>query len=352
MNRILITGGCGFVGSSLALRLQRDLAGCEVVVYDNFYRHGSRLNEVRVRQAGIQVVEGDVRDIPPELGPFDLVVDAAAEPSVMAGKLGDDSRYVVDTNLGGTVNCLEASRLWSARMLFLSTSRIYPVDALRSLNLTETDTRFELSDKQESPGVSSSGITETFGGEGARTLYGATKYAGEIMVHEYAQQFDTAALINRCGVIAGPWQMGRVDQGVVSLWAGAHCYGRPLSYIGYGGKQVRDVLHIEDLADLVLAQIARDDCWDGQLFNVGGGRDISFSLRELTALTEIASGSSLDLGDDPAVREGDVPLYITDASRATAEFQWNPSRSTEDIVNDTVGWIRDNQSLLEDVFRR
>ncbi len=111
---------------------------------------------------------------------------------------------------------------------------------------------------------------------GPRTLYGATKLSAELLIEEYADAFGLRAVTNRCGVIAGPWQMGKVDQGVFSWWLLAHLFGRPLSYIGYGGsgKQVRDLLHVDDLVDLVDEQLGEPERWSGVTANVGGGRDL------------------------------------------------------------------------------
>jgi CDP-paratose 2-epimerase len=144
--------------------------------------------------------------------------------------------------------------------------------------------------------------------------------------------------------------MGRVDQGVVALWTGAHVYGRPLTYIGYEGKQVRDLLHVEDVADLVLRQVKDKTAWDGRVYNVGGGTAISVSLRELTQLAETATGNRIEIREDPAVREGDVPLYITDAAAVMKAFEWSPQRDVEAIVRDTADWLLANKETLHPVF--
>lgn len=349
MRRILITGGAGFVGSSLGLRLRAAFPAAEVVALDNFYRQGSELNGNRLRQAGVTIVRGDVRD-PAVFGadPFDLVIDAAAEPSVLAGRDGD-VRYVVDTNLGGTLHLLEAVRRWGAMIVFLSSSRVYPVAALQGIQLIEKATRFEIDPDQAQPGLSTRGVAEEFTLEGARTLYGATKMASEIMVREYAAQFGIRAVINRCGVLAGPWQMGKVDQGVIALWVARHHYGMPLTYLGYGGRQVRDVLHVEDLADLLLLQL-KCETLRGEVFTVGGGRDISVSLRELTTLARAATGRTVAVGNQDQVRYGDIPLYLTDATRVRQAFGWQPQRSMAQIVDDTARWIHDYQEPLRPVL--
>lgn len=344
--RILITGGAGFVGSSLALRLRAAFPHAHIICLDNLYRRGSELNRERVVQSGAEFRHGDVRhpgtfDLPP----CDLVIDAAAEPSVLAGRTGD-AAYVVETNLVGTLHALEAARRWKGRFLLLSTSRVYPVERLRRLELVDHPTRFELAPGLSLGGVGPEGIREDFPLDGSRTLYGATKLAAEILVSEYAAQFALRCLINRCGVLAGPWQMGRVEQGVVALWVAAHHYGRPLTYLGYGGKQVRDALHVEDLADLVVAQLQTDAGWDGSVFNVGGGRPVTFSLRELTELAATATGRRVPLGEDPNVRPGDIPWYVTDASRAREAFGWQPRRSMEKIVADLATWLRAHSEML------
>jgi len=356
LKRILITGGAGFVGSSLALRLREAFSTAEVVCLDNLYRKGSELNRQRLEEAGASFIRADVRDRASfEIPRCDLIIDAAAEPSVLAGSSGD-AAYVVDTNLGGTLNLLEAARTWDAAVLFLSTSRVYPVEALRAISLVEGDERFEIGSHQQLPGVSENGISEQFplenrgGGDSSRTLYGATKYASEVMLREYVAHFGLRALIDRCGVIAGPWQMGRVDQGIVALWVAAHVYGTPLSYIGYGGKQVRDVLHVQDLGDLIAAQLNSIDSWNGGIYNVGGGRAVSFSLRELTGLVSRATGQRIEIGLVEEVRPGDVALYLTDATEVCRGFDWTSVRTAADIVEDTARWITDNQDSLHAVF--
>lgn len=364
--RILITGGAGFVGSSLALSLKRAGVG-EVIALDNLYRKGSELNRDRIVAEGVTFVRGDVRersafDIPP----CDLIVDAAAEPSVLAGR-GEDVPYLLDTNLGGTLNVLEAARRWNAALLFISTSRVFPVEALRAIPLRATEDRFEvvaeagaLNADLRSPtsdlrspisGCSPAGISEVFPLEGWRTLYGSTKLASEIMAREYAAQFGLRVMVDRCGVLCGPWQMGKVDQGIVALWIARHVYGKPLSYFGYEGRQVRDVLHVEDFADLVLRQVQVMNAWRGDVFHVGGGREISLSLREMTALARTATGVRMDVGTDPVVRPGDVPWLIMDSARVRARFGWQPTRKVETIVDDTARWLKDHRAALEPILK-
>ena len=295
-NRVLITGGAGFVGSNLAVSLAARHPDWDLLVLDNLYRKGSRLNLPRLEAAGVEFVEGDVRE-PCDLRalpPLDALIECSAEPSVMSGVDGDTG-YLVHTNLTGAYNCLELARRDGAFLVFLSTSRVYPVAPQVDLALEETETRFELAAEQAVPGVSPAGISEDFPLEGARTLYGATKLAAELLIEEYRSGLGVPAVVDRCGVIAGPWQMGKVDQGVFTHWMLAHHFRNPLSYIGFGGdgKQVRDLLHVEDLVDLVERQLLDPASWDGRTVNVGGGRECSLSLRETTAICRRLTGNEV-----------------------------------------------------------
>lgn len=353
MDSILVTGGAGFVGSNLAIGIKRAYPDARVAALDNLKRRGSELAPPRLRDEGVAFIHGDIR-APADLdaaGDVELVVECSAEPSVLAG-YGESPRYVLDTNLAGTINCLEYARQRGAGFVFLSTSRVYPMAHLTGLAHTEGETRFELGDKQTVTGASAAGIAEDFPLDGPRTLYGATKLASELILHEYINMYGMAGVINRCGVLTGPWQMGKVDQGVVVLWAAKHVFGKPLSYIGYGGsgKQVRDILHINDLLSLVLHQIAHLKELSGSVFNVGGGRAVSVSLLELTQLCEKITGNRVDIGKVSATREGDVPIYITDTALVRDKCGWEPTRGVESILTDIVDWITANRAMLEPIL--
>ncbi|HVW47372.1 MAG TPA: NAD-dependent epimerase/dehydratase family protein [Solirubrobacterales bacterium] len=342
MTRLLITGGAGFVGSNLAVSLAGRHPDWEVTALDNLYRRGSALNLPRLAEAGVEFVSGDVRE-PEDLGRlprFDAIVECSAEPSVMSGVDGETG-YLVHTNLTGAYNCLELARRDGAFFVFLSTSRVYPVAPQVGLRLEETETRFELAEEQDVRGVSPAGISEDFPLEGARTLYGATKLAAELLVEEYRASLGVPAVIDRFGVIAGPWQMGKVDQGVFTHWMLAHYFRNPLSYIGFGGhgKQVRDLLHALDLVDLVERQLLDPDRWDGQTVNAGGGYECSLSLRETTGICERLTGNEVAITPVAETRQGDVPIYLSDCARLFALDEWRPRRSAEDVLADIYEWV-------------
>ena len=346
---MLVTGGAGFIGASLALGLAARHVDWEVLALDNLSRRGSELNLPRLSQAGVSFCHGDVRELNDllEVGAIDAIVECSAEPSVLAGVDGSPD-YVVQTNLVGAYNCLELARRAGAQLVFLSTSRVYPVAALEVLRYRETDTRLELCDEQLLAGASSQGIAETFTLAGTRTLYGATKLCAELLIEEYAATYGLRAVIDRCGVIAGPWQMGRVDQGVFTYWMLAHHFQRPLAYIGFGGtgKQVRDVLHVDDLLDLIDEQLGDPGRWAGATVNVGGGRACSLSLQETTALCREITGRIVDVQPSADDRPGDIPIYISDCKRLHEMTDWRPRRGPAEILGDIHTWIGEHEGAL------
>jgi CDP-paratose 2-epimerase len=244
------------------------------------------------------------------------------------------------------------ARQAKADFLFFSTSRVYPVAAITQLSYQETATRLTLLEDQSLPGVSAAGIAEDFPLEGARSLYGATKLASELLITEYAEAYGLRAVINRCGVLTGPWQMGKVDQGVFALWMLAHYFDRSLKYIGFGGtgKQVRDFLHIDDLLDLVYLQL---DSWEqvhGQVFNVGGGVENSLSLLETTQLCEQITGRQISIQASIEDRPGDIPIFITDSRKVQAKLGWQPQRDALQTLTDIYHWVDQNAEVLRAVF--
>jgi CDP-paratose 2-epimerase len=354
VKRVIVAGGAGFVGSSLALSIKRDQPDSRVVALDNLKRRGSELALERLRQGGVEFVHGDIR-CPEDLagaGPCDLFLDCSAEPSVHAG-YGGSPAYLINTNLLGTVNGLEHARAHGAAFVLISTSRVYPIAPLRALPLQVTGERLDLPKESAGPGWSARGISEDFPLAGPRSLYGATKLASEMLVEEYRATYGLRTLVYRSGVLAGPWQMGKVDQGFMVLWASRHLYGGQLAYMGFGGHghQVRDVMHVDDLYDILRLQLSDLGHWDGSLFNVGGGAVNAVSLRELSGLCARAAGRALEIGGVAETRDADIPWYVTDHARVSAATGWQPTRSVERIVDDIARWLVDNRDRLEPILR-
>lgn len=343
------------MGTNLSLALKKACPEAHIVALDNLRRRGSELNLGALRERGVEFVHGDVRNREDLLAAgqdVDLILECSAEPSVLAGHGEDSPDYVVNTNLVGTVNCLELARRTGADMLFLSTSRVYPVEQLNSIATTETHTRFVLDSEGHLPGLSSAGISESFSLTGPRSLYGATKLCSEMLIEEYAAMYGVRAVVNRCSVVAGPLQMGKVDQGVFTLWVVRHHFQWPLSYIGWGGdgKQVRDVLHVDDLAELVGLQLSRFDELAGQTFNVGGGAANSLSLLETTQLCRDLSGHTVPMAAEPKTRPFDIKWYVTDNRRVTEATGWSPRTSATDTLSSIAEWVRTAESDLRPVF--
>ncbi len=351
--RLLVTGGAGFVGSSLALRLLAEQGGAEVIAFDNLCRRGSELNLPRLAAAGARFVHGDLRcaeDLA-AVGPVDWIFDCAALPSAQAGYAGA-ARGVIDANLLGSVCCLEYAARHGAGLVFLSTSRVYPIAALRALPLERRGERLALRAGSAGSGWSEHGIGAAFPLAGARSLYGATKLCSELLIEEYAAIHGLRTLVLRCGVIAGPWQQGRVDQGFLSLWAARHRYGGSLDYIGFGGEglQVRDVLHVEDFCDLVLLLLRDADRHAGKIYCAGGGPELSLSLRELTALLGELCKRKLAPGARAETHPSDIPWFVTDNRELSQATGWRPRRSLQQLLEDVIRWLDSERGQLERIF--
>jgi CDP-paratose 2-epimerase len=179
-------------------------------------------------------------------------------------------------------------------------------------------------------------------------FYGASKLASEQLIQEYVFSYGMRALIDRCGVIAGPWQISKVDYGMITLWVARHYFERPLRYTGFGGqgKQVRDVLHVQDLFDLILLQLEAPSKRDGRVYNIGGSNDVSVSLKELTELCVQETGKSVPITSVPGTTGVDLRIFITDARKAAIDFGWRPARGTARIVRDIRSWIEEHEESL------
>jgi CDP-paratose 2-epimerase len=344
---VLITGGCGFIGSNLAVSLVNK--GMKVTCFDNLTRRGTELILPRILSQGCTFVHGDIRcreDFSKLQEDYEVMVECSAQPSALVGRRGEDVPYIVNTNLLGSVNCFEFCRERKLPILFLSTSRVYPYDAINRCSFAETATRF--GPDGETTGLTEHGLSETFPLDGRRTFYGATKLSSELLLQEYAENFDLPSLINRCGVIAGPWQLGKVDQGVFTYWVINHYFKKHLRYIGYGGsgKQVRDLLHIDDLVFLIGKQISSIHSYRGDIFNIGGSHFSSLSLRETTTLCEEITGNSVVAGGDEEDRPGDVIWYVSDIRKARETFDWEPKKTPTEILRDIHTWLKDHEALL------
>lgn len=346
--KVFISGICGFVGSELALGLR--VAGHAVCGCDNFSRAGSERNVPRLEEAGVEIWRGDVRfeaDLEQARG-IGWVVDAAANPSVLAGVDGrTSSRELLEHNLWGTVNLLEVCKREEAGMILLSTSRVYSIEALCALPVMEQNGAFVL--EAEGTDHGPRGITEGFSTAAPVSLYGASKLASEQIALEYGSAFGFPVWVNRCGVMAGAGQFGKPDQGIFSFWIHSWAQRAPLKYIGFGGTghQVRDCLHPEDLLQLLLKQMGAHNAKGGtsRIFNVSGGGHSAMSLRQLSEWCTSELGEHHVLAD-LAPRPFDLPWVVLDATRAREFWDWQPRRPVGDICAEIARHAREHPEWL------
>jgi len=348
---ILITGGCGFVGSNLAITLRKQ--GQNIHCLDNLSRRGSEFNLQRILEYDCKFIHGDIRnsdDLDKMGANYDIMLECSAEPSVLAGSKGSDAYSLINNNLIGFINCVEYCRKNSIAVIFLSTSRVYPYNKIDSFTYEELDSRFEI--KNNNPFISRKGITVDFPLKGIRSLYGATKLTAEYILQEYSANYNIPSIINRVGVIAGPWQLGKVDQGVFTFWLANHYFKKPLNYIGYGGKgkQLRDLLHIDDLISLINVQLNSINKYRGQIFNVGGSSFSSLSLMETTNICQIVTGNKVNISSILQNRPADLIWYKTDNTLTTEEFNWKPQKNAEIIIQDIYLWLRQNETIFKKIF--
>ncbi len=329
--KLLITGICGFTGSALAESLRAEISGLTIYGIDNLMRPGSETNRARLRASGVHFFHGDIRCASDweALPAVDWVIDAAANPSVLAG-INGGSRQLLEHNLASMIHVLEYCKQHCAGLIVLSSSRVYSIPALVNLPLREEARAFALDTSSTAlpHGVSANGIGVEFSTQAPVSLYGSTKLAGEAIALEYGEAFDFPVWINRCGVLAGAGQFGTPDQGIFAFWINAHLRRRPpLRFIGFdgGGKQVRDAFHPQDLSRLLAAQM-RDAGKRGQrVYTAGGGPANAMSLRQLHDWCDAHFGQSAPVACDLRPRPFDIPWVIMDNADATRDFQWAPA---------------------------
>jgi len=350
--KILITGICGFVGSSLAEFLLERREGLAIWGIDNLMRPGSEINRRKLQRLGVTFNHGDIRSASDfeSLPAVDWVIDAAANPSVLAGLSGGaSSRQLAEHNLTSVVNVLEFCKSCKAGLLLLSTSRVYSIPALLALPLRNEDNAYALDDTAFlPPGVSSLGLSTDFSTGAPISLYGSTKLASEAIALEYGEAFGFPVWIDRCAVLAGAGQFGTPGQGIVSYWINAHLRHRPLRYIGFDGtgKQTRDVFHPRDLGALLDAQIATGRQGGQRIYNAGGGRVNAMSLAALTAWCDTRFRPHRP-ESDLQPRPYDIPWLIMDGQRAERDFGWRAEVPLECIFDEIALHAERNPEWLE-----
>ncbi len=339
--KILITGGCGFVGTNIALFLSKKKY--KVQSLDNLSRKGSRYNLKLLKKNNIKNYNLDIskpsslKKVPK----YNLIIDCCAEAAVEVSKKQIDR--VINTNLIGTINILKKAKKDNSKIIFLSSSRVYPINLLNNI-VKNKKIKKKLSIKKK--------INESTSINGAKSIYGLTKLASEMFIEEFSYAFGIKYLINRCGVISGPLQFGKQDQGFVSLWIWSHINKKNLNYIGYGayGNQVRDVLHIGDLCNLILIQIKKFNQIKNKLFTVGGSKKSYTSLKNLTFICEKITKNKIKIGKKMRTSIYDIPYYITNNKYVSKIYKWKPKKSIYDVIKDTYIWLSNNKKILKKYF--
>lgn len=352
---ILITGGAGFVGSELAVRLTEK--NHRVVVMDNLVRRGSESNLDKLARHGVTFVHGDVRnaeDFENLPSGIEFVCDTSAQPSVVSGY--SNPVFDITNNSLGVIRVLEYARIRHCPLIFFSTNRVYVVDRLLELPRREAATRMEWdaeawkqipAEVRQRGFDPAHGVSEEFAVDGGqRSIYGLSKLLADAACQEYAQAFDMPIVVNRFGVIAGTGQFAKLDQGWVVWWAIAHYFKLPLKYIGWNGKQVRDILFLDDVCALVELQMSQMERFRGDIFNLGGGAANSLSLREATELLEQKLGYGTTFTMEDSVRKADLPIYFTDNRKAARILKWQPKVSMNEGLEQILAWIRANETTL------
>ncbi len=350
--KVFITGICGFVGSSLAESLLERHENLSICGIDNLMRPGSEINRAHLRKLGVTFIHGDIREASDFEGvpAADWVIDAAANPSVLAGvQTGFSSRQLFEHNLSSLVNVLEYCRERRAGLVLLSSSRVYSINSLCAIPLKEHDKTFRLDDSKPLPsGATCRGIGPEFSTDPPISLYGSTKLASEVVAFEYGCAFGFPVWINRCGVLAGPGQFGTPDQGIFSYWINGHLRRRALRYIGFdgAGKQVRDAFHPHDLAVLLDRQMRSERSNGRRLYTVGGGLGNAMSLAELTAWCDARFGIHVPVAD-LRPRTYDIPWLVMDNHDAESDFGWHPEISLESLLGQIADHAQSNPDWLE-----
>jgi CDP-paratose 2-epimerase len=350
--KMLITGICGFAGSTVATSLLERMEGLSIYGIDNLMRPGSETNRTILKQLGVSVFHGDIRNASDfeALPQVDWIIDAAANPSVLAGVNGSGtSRQLFEHNLVSTVNILEYCKIHSAGFVLLSTSRVYSIPALTSLPLKTEDDAFCLDCSKNLPeGVSARGIDTDFSTEPPISLYGSSKLAAETLALEYGLAFGFPVWINRCGVLAGAGQFGTADQGIFSYWINAHLRRRQMRYIGFAGTghQVRDAFHPRDLTALLHAQMLKPRNGGRRIYSIGGGPSNAMSLAQLTSWCNAKFGNHEPQIDDRP-RLYDVPWIVMDSTHASDDFDWHCSSDLPEILDEIASHAERHPEWLE-----
>lgn len=338
--KFLVTGGAGFVGSNLANNLLSD--GCSVTILDSFARSGTRNNLAWLsRQHGngqLEFFQGDVRDfatVRSAVKDVDVIYHLAGQVAVTSSVY--DPRLDFEINSQGTLNVLEAARLSERKpiVVFTSTNKVY--GAMESVATIELDSRYTYRDLPH--GVSESQPLDF------HSPYGCSKGAADQYVRDYARIYGLRTVVFRMSCIYGPRQFGNEDQGWLAHFIIATETGRPITIYG-NGKQVRDVLFIDDLVRAFRLAVEKIDSTAGQVYNIGGGPSNTISVwKEFGTLLSKLNGREISVSFE-SWRPGDQPYYVSDIRKANLHMGWQPQVDKETGIRRLWEWVWSNKKLF------
>lgn len=342
--KLLITGGCGFLGSNLAIDAME--RGDELLIFDNLSRNGSRTNLEWLQEHGqFTFVHGDIRnanDVARTVESFkpDTIFHLAGQVAMTTSIA--NPRMDFEINVLGTFNLLDAVRHHAANatIVYSSTNKVY--GDLEQYTYTENATRYECI---EMPRGFNEATQLDF-----HSPYGCSKGSADQFMLDYARIFGLKTVVFRHSSMYGGRQFATYDQGWVGWFCqkaveAKHKLGEGSFTISGTGKQVRDVLHGDDMKSLYLAAVNNIDVAKGQAFNIGGGFENSLSLLELFSLLENCAGTELNYNKLP-VRESDQRVFIADISKAEELLKWRPLVSSTEGVTRMFNWVEENSNKI------
>ena len=336
--KILVTGGCGFIGTNLCIYLKKK----HYLVYslDNLSRKGSIYNFKLLSDLKIKNFKFDIFNFKKvnSLPKFDLIIDCCAEAAVEVSR--KDIDRVVNTNLIGTLNILKKAKKDNSKIIFLSSSRVNSIKTISKM-FQNHDFKNQLKIKKT--------INENFDTNSPKSIYGLTKHVSEMFIEEFSFAFKLKYIINRLGVVSGPLQFGKQDQGFVSLWIWRHITKKKLKYIGFGGfgNQVRDILHINDLCEIIEIQIKSLNTIFNKTFTIGGSLKNSISLKKLTLICQKITNNKIKFSKVKKTSIYDLPYFVSSNKVVSRVYKWKPKRNIYDIINDTHNWLESQKKIIK-----
>lgn len=336
---ILIPGGAGFVGSNLSIHLSKKH---KVTVIDNLVRRGSEININKFKDYDIDFIHGDIRNKEdlPRLK-YDIIIHTAAQPAACTGY--GNPEFDIQNNYIGLLNVLEKCRNDKSKMIFWSTNKVYDGDKLNLIRHKELKNRYSWG--------SGINISENFSIDGgSHSIYGLSKICADLTCQEWAKAFDIPIIINRFSCLAGPGQFGKSEQGWVSWFVIASTFNLPIDIFGFKGKQVRDVLFMPDILSLIDSQIENIDKFRGEVFNIGGGKEITTSLIECIDIIEKITNKKINWVYCKDVRKSDQCIYISDINKANKLLKWYPKVGIEEGIVYIYDWVIKNEKILKELY--